>query len=191
MESLNQRLEELKNPASSSSDMRFAFAGVKKLTRLEFSHVPDIRPLPHQVAAGSMFGMRKHPILKKWMMHAGQDFGAPRGTPVYATADGIVNKANMDRGVGYGRYVSINHGENPVFEGTYETLYAHLSKLAVKPGQRVEKGQLIGYVGNTGRSTNPHLHYEVRVNGKAVNPQQYFALQSGDRGFLIAMHDQE
>ena len=92
-------------------------------------------------------------------------FGAPTGTPIYATADGIVDRAEWFSS--YGLFVGIDHGAG------LETRYAHMSRLAVAEGERVKKGDIIGYVGSTGRSTGPHLHYEVRVEGLAVNPIPY------------------
>lgn len=112
----------------------------------------------------SGFGMRKHPILGYSRMHRGTDFAAPRGTPIYAAGNGVVEYAG--RKGGYGKYVRIRHG------GSYKTAYAHMKGFAkgIKKGARVKQGQVIGYVGTTGRSTGPHLHYEVHLNGKQVNP---------------------
>ena len=109
--------------------------------------------------------MRNHPVLRKRRKHNGVDLAAPTGTPVYATADGIVGKAQWFSS--YGLYIRIDHGAD------LETRYAHMSKLAVAAGERVRKGDIIGYVGSTGRSTGPHLHYEVRIDGVAVNPIPY------------------
>lgn len=112
----------------------------------------------------SGFGMRKHPVLGYNKMHKGLDFAAPTGTPIYAAGDGVVERAN--RFSSYGNYVRIRHND------TFKTAYAHLHKFAkgVRAGTRVKQGQVIGYVGNTGRSTGPHLHYEVIKNGRKVNP---------------------
>ena len=99
-------------------------------------------------------------------MHKGIDFSARTGTPIYATGDGVIGRVQHSRS-GYGNNVKINHGYG------YETLYAHMSKVLVKPGQKVKKGQKIGLVGSTGRSTGPHLHYEVHYKGAAVNPIDY------------------
>ena len=126
--------------------------------------VPSRMPL-EGAALTSGFGMRTHPVLGGRRQHHGIDLAAPTGTPVYATADGIVGRADWYSS--YGLYISINHG------GSMETRYAHLSRLAVAAGDSVKKGDLIGYVGSTGRSTGPHLHYEVRVEGLAVNPIPY------------------
>ncbi len=128
--------------------------------------IPAIRPLKNMYSVTSGFGRRYHPVLKRLHAHTGVDITAPRGTPVYATADGTVSGERP--GGGYGRVVVINHGYS------YKTLYAHLSKIAVKPGQKVRRGELIGYVGSSGMSTGSHLHYEVIKNGQRVNPVYYF-----------------
>ena len=114
----------------------------------------------------SSFGMRKHPIDGFNKMHRGTDFAAPKGTPIMASGDGIIKKASWCGGGG--NCVKIRHNS------TYETIYAHMSKFArgIKKGVRVKQGQTIGYVGSTGKSTGPHLHYEVIVNGKKVNSQK-------------------
>ena len=129
-------------------------------------HIPAIRPLPNIYEISSGFGYRYHPILKVLRPHTGVDIAAKKGTPVYATADGIIS--NEKAGSGYGTTVIINHGFS------YKTIYAHLSKKAVKPGEKVTRGQIIGYVGNTGLSFGSHLHYEVLKNGQHVNPVHYF-----------------
>lgn len=126
--------------------------------------VPSIMPL-NNARMTSGYGMRDHPVLRQRRAHKGVDLAAPTGTPVYATADGLVGRADWFSS--YGLYISIDHGAE------LETRYAHLSRLAVAAGDRVQKGDLIGYVGSTGRSTGPHLHYEVRVDGVAVNPIPY------------------
>jgi murein DD-endopeptidase MepM/ murein hydrolase activator NlpD len=112
----------------------------------------------------SGFGMRRHPLLRYSKMHTGVDFGAPTGTPIRAASSGIVDLAG--RHGAYGNTIVLKHGEK------YKTLYAHMSRLAagVRKGKRVNQGQIIGYVGSTGRSTGPHLHYEVRVNNRPINP---------------------
>lgn len=128
--------------------------------------IPAIRPIKNMYHVTSGFGRRYHPILKTIRMHTGIDITAPKGTAVYATADGIVS--SDQGGSGYGVTVVINHGFS------YQSLYAHLSKKVVKTGQRVKRGQLIGYVGNTGLSMGSHLHYEVIKGGVPVNPVHYF-----------------
>jgi murein DD-endopeptidase MepM/ murein hydrolase activator NlpD len=120
----------------------------------------------------SGFGRRRHPILGYSRMHRGVDFAAPRGTPIYAAGDGVVKFAG--RKGGYGKYVRIHHN------GTYSTAYAHMSRIAkgLRPGKRVKQGQKIGYVGSTGRSTGPHLHYEILKKGQQINPLKVKMLSS-------------
>ncbi|MBN2697359.1 MAG: M23 family metallopeptidase [Bacteroidales bacterium] len=117
---------------------------------------------------GSAFGMRMHPILKVMRPHNGIDLTAPLGTRIYATADGIVVSAGYTTG-GFGRRIVIDHGFG------YETLYGHCHEILVNKGDTVKRGEVIGYVGNTGLSLAPHLHYEVHVNGRPVNPINYYA----------------
>jgi murein DD-endopeptidase MepM/ murein hydrolase activator NlpD len=122
-----------------------------------------VNPLPaRQGMLSSAFGMRRHPLLGGWRSHEGVDLAAPAGTPVYATADGLVG-ASGRRG-GYGLAITLEHGQGR------ETLYGHMSRLNVRRGQSVRRGNLIGWVGSTGLSTGPHLHYETRMQGRAVNP---------------------
>ncbi|HPB57074.1 MAG TPA: peptidoglycan DD-metalloendopeptidase family protein [Bacteroidales bacterium] len=128
--------------------------------------IPAIRPIKNMYNVTSGFGRRYHPILKILRMHTGIDIAAPRGTPVYATADGVVSREAA--GSGYGITVILNHGYS------YKTVYAHLSKRAVRPGQKVKRGEIIGYVGSTGLSMGSHLHYEVLKGGIPVNPVHYF-----------------
>jgi murein DD-endopeptidase MepM/ murein hydrolase activator NlpD len=131
--------------------------------------IPAIQPVSNQdlerVASG--FGYRIDPIYKVPKMHAGLDFTAPTGTPIYATADGVVKEANFNSG-GYGNHVVVNHGFG------YETLYGHMVRIKARRGQRVKRGEIIGWVGNTGKSTGPHLHYEVIKNGIKVDPIYFF-----------------
>lgn len=136
----------------------------------EFASMPLIAPvqqdkLKRKIHLLSGFGKRMHPIYKVMKMHKGIDFTAPKGTPIQATGDGKVITAK--RSASYGRYVVIRHNDE------YETLYAHMNKILVKKGQKVKRGEQIGTIGNTGRSTAPHLHYEVHQNGRAVNPIDY------------------
>lgn len=130
--------------------------------------VPSRMPVDG-VRLSSDYGMRTHPVLGGRRAHAGVDLAGASGTPVYATADGLIARA--DYYGSYGNYIQIEHG------GELQTRYAHLSGFAVGAGERVVKGQLIGYVGSTGRSTGPHLHYEVRVAGQAVDPRPYMVAQ--------------
>jgi murein DD-endopeptidase MepM/ murein hydrolase activator NlpD len=127
-------------------------------------NVPSRMPLEGATLT-SDYGMRTHPVLGGRRNHKGIDLAAPSGTPVYASADGVVGKAEWFSS--YGNYIQVEHG------GEMQTRYAHLSGYAVAAGEQVRKGQLIGYVGSTGRSTGPHLHYEVRVAGAAVDPTPY------------------
>ena len=115
----------------------------------------------------SGFGPRIDPIYKTKKFHAGMDFSAKTGTPIYATGNGKVIRVRKSR-KGYGNHVKIDHGYG------YVTLYAHMQKYIVKKGQKVKRGEVIGYVGNTGKSVAPHLHYEVHKNGKKVNPVNFF-----------------
>jgi hypothetical protein len=133
------------------------------------SALPAIQPVSNRDLRriASYYGYRTDPFYKIKKFHEGLDFSAPIGTEVYATGDGVVTRIQRLRN-GYGNYIVIDHGYS------YETLYAHLTKFNVKQGQRVKRGEVIGFVGNTGKSTAPHLHYEVRRNGKPVNPVHYF-----------------
>ncbi len=132
------------------------------------THIPAIQPVPEKYlrTMASGYGARRDPVYGTMKFHEGMDFSAPIGTPVYATADGVVTYSKWHSG--YGNLVEINHGYN------YTTRYAHLSKLIATPGQTVHRGDLIGLVGNTGKSTGPHLHYEVRYRGAPQNPINYY-----------------
>ncbi|MEC5165777.1 murein DD-endopeptidase MepM/ murein hydrolase activator NlpD [Flavobacterium sp. PL11] len=131
--------------------------------------IPAIQPVRNEnlkrMASG--FGYRTDPFTKVKKMHQGMDFTAKTGTPIYATGDGVVTKADNSAS-GYGNHIVIRHGFG------YETLYAHLSKYKSRAGQRVKRGDIIGYVGSTGRSEAPHLHYEVHKDGKVVNPLNFY-----------------
>ena len=130
--------------------------------------IPAIQPVANKDLkyTASGYGMRIDPIYKTAKYHSGMDFSANIGTPVYATGDGVVKKAGWQSG--YGKIIVINHGHG------YETWYAHLNDYDVRVGQKVKRGEVIGEVGNTGKSTGPHLHYEVHVKGKVVNPVNYY-----------------
>lgn len=131
--------------------------------------IPAIQPVANKdlkrMASG--YGMRMHPIYKRRKMHTGMDFSAERGTEIYATGEGKIVHVERSRR-GYGNHVIIDHGYG------YKTLYAHMSNYTVRKGERIKRGQIIGYVGNTGTSVAPHLHYEVIKNGKKVNPINYY-----------------
>ncbi|MBN2662288.1 MAG: M23 family metallopeptidase [Bacteroidales bacterium] len=147
------------------------------------SSIPSICPLTKKdlKRIGSGFGYRMHPILHVVKMHTGVDLSADRGVPVYASGDGVILRADASSG-GYGNCIRINHGYS------YQTVYAHLNKMLVVPGQVIKRGQLIGLVGNTGRSTSPHLHYEVRINNKPVNPLNYFYNDMSDDEYEIMIN---
>jgi murein DD-endopeptidase MepM/ murein hydrolase activator NlpD len=131
--------------------------------------IPAIQPISNKelrrMASG--YGYRIDPIYKTRKFHKGMDFTAPSGTKIYATGDGVVKEIERKQW-GYGQSIVLNHGFG------YQTRYAHLSKSAVKPGQKVKRGELIGYVGSSGKSTAPHLHYEVLYRGDAVNPVNFY-----------------
>ena len=131
--------------------------------------IPAIQPVSNKnlsrVASG--FGYRIDPLYKDYRLHAGLDFTAPTGTPIYATADGVVQISGFNTD-GYGNKVVINHGFG------YQTLYGHMARVKAKVGQSVKRGEVIGYIGNTGKSTGPHCHYEVIKRGSKVDPVYYF-----------------
>ncbi len=130
--------------------------------------IPAIQPISNKdltrIASG--FGYRIHPIFKTHKFHSGIDFTAPQGTPIYATGNGRISSA--ESGNGYGNHVIINHGFG------YFSLYAHMSRMKARPGQLIKRGELIGYVGSTGTSTAPHVHYEIIKGNKKINPINYF-----------------
>lgn len=131
--------------------------------------IPAIQPVNNKnlnrVASG--FGYRVDPLYKDYRLHAGLDFAAPSGTPIYATADGVVQAAGFNTD-GYGNKVVINHGYG------YQTLYGHMVRVKARVGQSVKRGEVIGYIGSTGKSTGPHCHYEVIKRGQKVDPVYYF-----------------
>jgi len=131
--------------------------------------IPAIQPVSNKdltrIASG--FGYRIDPVYKVSKFHAGLDFTAPQGTPIYATADGNVKEASFNAG-GFGNHIIISHGYG------YETLYGHMYRMKAKAGTHVKRGEVIGYVGNTGKSTGPHCHYEVHRNGQPIDPVYYF-----------------
>ncbi len=157
--------------APSDPNFKALFASWKQLDTLEQGTVsiPSAKPV-RSANFTSSFGVRSDPFEGRAAMHAGIDLAGPMGTEIYATADGIVGRSQWAGG--YGNLVEINHGKG------IQTRYGHLSKSLVRAGERVKRGQLIALMGSTGRSTGSHLHYEVRIDGKAVNPVPY--LQSTD-----------
>ncbi len=139
---------------------------------------PAIQPISNKelTRLASGYGMRVHPIYKVRRMHYGVDFTAPRGTPIFATGDGEISRVIKKFG-GYGREIIIDHGFG------YKTLYAHMQDFNVKRGDKVKRGDCIGWVGNTGLSTAPHLHYEILKDNKAVNPVHYFFQDLNDEEY--------
>jgi septal ring factor EnvC (AmiA/AmiB activator) len=169
MEETSQKLDKLLKQIYIQSK---SFDDVLKLAKNKeemINSIPAIMPLniKNLIRQPGGFGWRTHPIYKTQEFHPGMDFPAAEGVPIYATGDGVVEQsdANMQ---GYGNHVVINHGYS------YQTLYGHMSKILVKAGQKVKRGQLIGLVGSTGLSTAPHLHYEVIKNGQKVNPINFY-----------------
>ncbi len=138
--------------------------------------VPSRMPVEH-ARLSSGYGTRVHPVLGQRMGHKGIDLAAPTGTPIYATADGTVSRAGPFST--YGNFVSIEHG------GKIQTRYAHMSRIAVTAGTAVKKGDIIGYVGSTARTTGPHLHYEVRIDGQSVNPVPYMIESQAQQAFAL------
>ncbi len=161
----------------SDATFKQLFTSWKKLDNISQGAiaVPSEKPV-RTAAFTSGYGVRSDPFRGAAAMHAGIDLAGPTGTPIHATADGIVREAAWNNG-GYGRLIKIDHGRG------IETRYAHLSSMSVSPGQRVTRGQVIGRMGSTGRSTGSHLHYEVRIDGRAVNPIPF--MKSTD--YLLAM----
>jgi murein DD-endopeptidase MepM/ murein hydrolase activator NlpD len=169
--------------ATDNADPRFRelFVSWRRLEQLEQAviAIPSARPLRTSANFTSGYGVRSDPFRGRAAMHGGVDLAGPLGTPIYATADGIVGRSEWNSG-GYGNLVEINHGQG------IQTRYGHLSRLIARPGQRVRRGELIGLMGSTGRSTGSHLHYEVRIDGRAVNPTPF--MQSSD--MLLALQRQ-
>jgi murein DD-endopeptidase MepM/ murein hydrolase activator NlpD len=149
-----------------------SYSGIETLIKNQsekLSSIPGIQPVSNKeltrIASG--FGYRIHPIYGIAKMHSGLDFTAPQGTPIYATGNGVVTTASF--GGGAGNHVKINHGYG------YETVYMHMVRIKTAVGQTVKRGEVIGWVGSTGASTGPHCHYEVHVNGVAVDPVYFFS----------------
>ena len=164
-----KRLDEITSQLvvqSKSYDQVFKLAKNKEKL---IASIPAIQPVDfHDLRRiGSLFGYRTDPFYKVTKFHEGIDFTAAVGTPIYATGDGVVSEAEYNSG-GYGNKIIINHGFS------YETVYAHLSKIKVRVGQHIKRGEIIGLMGNTGKSTAPHLHYEVHKAGVPMNPIYFF-----------------
>lgn len=163
---------QLNNVASRVAYQFQSYEAIEKLIKnqgVKLASIPAIQPVSNKeltrIASG--FGMRIDPVYGTPKMHKGLDFTAPQGTPIYATADGTVSTAG-NIADGYGNHVIINHGYG------YETLYGHMVRVKVRNGQRVKRGEVIGWVGSTGKSTGPHCHYEVHINGNPVDPVYFF-----------------
>ena len=151
----SKSFDEVIEMATKKSDMLASIPAIQPVTNKELKRL------------SSGYGRRIDPYYKKPKFHYGVDFSAPQGTPIYATGNGTVNKTKKSRR-GFGNHIVIDHGYG------YESLYAHMQKYTVRRGQKVKRGDLIGYVGNSGKSTAPHLHYEVHKDGRKVNPAYYF-----------------
>lgn len=166
---LRQKLDRL---GAEAKAQEVSYEQLKKLIRTKeqvINSIPAIQPVANKdlTRMASGYGYRMDPFYHTFSFHQGMDFTADYGAEVYATGDGVVQNS-MNDGWGYGNHVIINHGFG------YTTLYGHLSRIVVRPGQAVKRGQLIGNVGSTGRSTGPHLHYEVRKNGNPLNPAFFY-----------------
>ncbi|MCI5082529.1 MAG: M23 family metallopeptidase [Saprospiraceae bacterium] len=164
---LKKSIDRLKRKMSIQSQSLDTITKLAEQKEEMFAAIPSIKPvradkLKRGIYNLSGFGRRIHPILKVPKMHYGIDFTAPTGTPIYSAGGGVVKRAEYSRT--YGNVVVIDHGYG------YETLYAHMSKMLVRKGETIKRGQEIGKVGNTGRSTAPHCHYEVHHKGQPVNP---------------------
>jgi len=160
-ESLTQISKEIQSEVISYENL----TEILKEKKQKLDATPTIAPLKDNAYISSPYGKRIDPFTGRISMHDGIDFAARIGTPIYATADGKVKYARYIGGYGY--TIKINHGFG------YSTIFGHMSKMKPKEGQNVKRGDLIGYVGNTGRSTGPHLHYEIRYNKRSVNPSKY------------------
>lgn len=164
-----EKADKLKRKLYIESKSQDEVVGMAEKKEKLYAAIPAIQPISNKqlVALASGFGFRVHPIYKVKKMHTGIDFAAPIGTPIYATADGKIEEVSV-KFSGYGKMVVIDHGFG------YKTRYAHMHDFAVRTGQNIKRGELIGYVGDTGISTAPHLHYEVMMNGVLINPVHYF-----------------
>lgn len=167
--STSKKLDELTKAAYIQSKSYDEIENLVKNKIEMLASIPAILPVSlknERTRFSSSFGYRMHPIYKTVKLHAGMDFSGAIGTPIYATGNGKVTSAEIHKG--YGKCVIIDHGFN------YQTVYAHMDKYNVKAGQKVKRGDIIGYMGNTGMSTGPHIHYEVKKNGIAVDPINYY-----------------
>ncbi|MFT6717037.1 MAG: murein DD-endopeptidase MepM/ murein hydrolase activator NlpD, partial [Saprospiraceae bacterium] len=169
MISSTKQLNELEAKLAVHKERFETIAKLSKTRSHKLATIPAVQPIHNHnlIRTSSGFGMRIHPVYHVEKMHTGIDFTAKKGTKIYATGDGMILEVTNSRS-GYGKHIVIKHGFG------YQTLYAHMSKFAVKQGQKVLRGQLIGYVGNSGTSTASHLHYEVIKNGRKINPANFF-----------------
>jgi hypothetical protein len=167
--SIVHSLRNLENRMGAQEKSYVEITGFIKNKEQLLACTPAIQPVSNsdlkRLASG--FGYRIDPVYKTVKMHAGLDFAAPQGTPIYATANGAVKTAG-NLGNGYGNHVVLNHGYG------YETLYGHMFKVKVRPSERIKRGEIIGWVGSTGKSTGPHCHYEVHKNGRHLDPVYFF-----------------
>jgi murein DD-endopeptidase MepM/ murein hydrolase activator NlpD len=168
-QSIVQTLNNLSSRIKAQEKSYTEIAGFIRNKEQLLASTPAIQPISNKelkrVASG--FGYRIDPVYKTVRFHAGLDFTAPQGTPIYATANGVAKVAG-NAGNGYGNYVILDHGYG------YETLYGHMFKVKIKNNTRVKRGEIIGYVGSTGKSTGPHCHYEVHKNGRPIDPVYFF-----------------
>lgn len=167
--SIIEQINTLRNRLFAQTTSFSAIEGMVKNKEALLAATPAIQPVSNKDLSrlASGFGYRIDPVYKTTKFHAGLDFAAPQGTPIYATADGTVTLAG-NSGNGFGNHVVINHGYG------YETLYGHMVRVKARNGQKIRRGEVIGWVGSTGKSTGPHLHYEVHKNGRELDPIYFF-----------------
>ncbi len=186
VKNIARKLDYIENKLNVQSLSYIELIKEAQLRNVEFSSMPILQPIHinELTRLSSHFGYRNHPIFGIPMMHKGVDFTAPTGTPVYASGDGVIKRIEKSKGRrGYGNLIDIDHGVDGL-----TSRYAHLHTFSVKEGDVVKRGQQIGTVGNTGQSTAPHLHYEIQINGSAINPLRYmFAPQPDEYEELIEM----
>ncbi len=163
-----QQAVKMGNPSTNTAAKTATNLDAHKISLIEIEKrsIPSSKPILAKYRMSSKFGNRFHPTLFRWRFHGGVDMACPKGTEIYIPADGVVVKSGWNGG--YGNYIKVKHGNG------YETVYGHLSKVSVKKGQKIKKGDVIGKVGSTGRSTGAHLHYEIIKNKKRVNPERFF-----------------
>jgi len=173
-ELIDKTLEGVKKEKESYNELINLFQSKKE----DLNNIPAIQPIENKNLKKVIYGYgnRIDPVYKTPSFHSGIDFAAPKGTPIFATADGKVTRAD-NKIRGYGKHIRINHGND------FETLYSHLSEMDVRVGQKVKRGEIIGYVGNTGKSLVSHLHYEVIFKKEPVNPIHFFFLELDSRQY--------